>query len=171
MTTSPLIQIPTNTSLLQESRFIFQIPTLPFLRYFVQETTIPDVSTAAVEVATPFVSTYRHGGTLRYAPLTVSILIDEDLRSWEETYDWMVALTKPTNFAEYGRFKKSDASLYHDAILTINTNSNLPNLRVVFSDCHPISLSGLEFTSKQNATITPTAQITFRYDYYKITRL
>jgi hypothetical protein len=171
MATNPLIQIPTNTSFVQSSKFIFQIPTLPFMRYFVQDVGLPGVSTSAPEVATPFVPTYRHGGTLRYEVLTLSLLLDEDLRSWEETYDWLVSLTKPTQFPEYAKYKNQNGALYHDAILTINTNANISNMRFQFMDCHPINLSGIQFSHRENSEVQLTATVTFRYDYFKLNRL
>jgi hypothetical protein len=141
------------------------------MRYFVQDVGLPGVSTSAPEVATPFVPTYRHGGTLRYETLNISLLLDEDMRAWEETYNWMVALTKPTQFPEYAKFKNKDGALYHDAIMTINTNSNISNMRFRFSSCHPISLSGVSFSHRENAEVQLTASATFRYDYFQLTRI
>lgn len=171
MTTSPLIQIPTNTSYAQLTKFIFQIPTLPFMRYFVQDVGFPGVSTTPPEVATPFSPTFRHGGTLRFDTLTINMMVDEDMRSWEETYKWLVSLTRPTQFPEYARYKNKDGSLYHDAILTVNTNANLPNMRFAFTACHPINLTGIQFSSKENAETIMTASVVFRFDFFELKRL
>jgi hypothetical protein len=168
---SPLTRIPINTSFLQPTKFGFTFPTLPFLRYFCQSVIIPGVSTSPVRVSSPFVDTYRHGDKLVFDQLTVTALIDEDLRLWEETYNWIVGLTKPDRFPQYIRSKDKKAQLYHDGVLTINTNANLPNIRITFTDCHPISLSPIQFATTETADTLLTSDIVFRYDQMEIVRL
>ena len=94
---------PQNTSLLQVNKFTFLIPDKPFLKYFCQTVSIPSVSTNEITVPTPFSNTYRHGEKLNYEPLTITAIIDEDLRVWEETYNWLKSLTRPQSFDEYKR--------------------------------------------------------------------
>ena len=169
--TSVLNQIPVNTSNLQASRFSFTFPTLPFLRYFAQAVTLPGVSTSPVVVDTPFSNTFRHGDKLVYESLIVSAIIDEDIRVWEETYKWLTALTFPNQFPEYIRYQDRKASPYHDGILTINTNSNQPNIRIKFTNCHPSALTGINFSTMTSADTALTWDITFRYDGFDIERL
>ena len=168
---SLLTLIPENTSMLQSTKFTFQFPNLPFLRYFCQTVEIPSVFTSAVEVVTPFISTYRHGVQMKFEELTVNAIIDEELKVWEETYNWIRALTKPTDFAEYVKNITKNGKVYHDAILTINTNANIPNVRILFKDCHPIALGSVRFNTAENADTILTADITFRYDYFELERL
>ena len=162
---------PENTSLLQATKYTFIIPDMPFLKYFCQTVTLPTVSTAEVAVPTPFSTTYRHGDKLVYEGLTLTALVDEDLRIWEESYKWLRGLTRPAEYAEYIRAKDRKAPLYFDGYLTINTNSNNPNLRIKFHNCHPTSLSGINFDTKVDADTIPTCDITFRYDLFEIERL
>lgn len=169
--TSVLTKIPENTSFLQPTRFSFLFPELPFLRYFCQSVSIPGVSTNAVSVETPFSNTFRHGDKLNYDGLNITAIIDEDIRVWEETYNWLVALTFPKNFTEYIRFYDDKKSPYHDGVLTINTNANIPNIRAKFTNCHPVSLGGINFDTKLDASTVITADISFRYDVFEITRL
>ena len=83
---------PENTSILQSTKFTFLIPDKPFLKYFCQTVSIPSVSTSEIQVPTPFSATYRHGEKLNYDALVITALMDEDLRVWEETYNWLVSL-------------------------------------------------------------------------------
>jgi hypothetical protein len=164
---------PENTSILQLTKFTFIIPDKPFLKYFCQTVQIPSVSTSEIEVPTPFSSTYRHGEKLRYDALTITALMDEDLRVWEETYGWLKSLTRPTTFDEYPKKTKRDlyVPLYFDGYLTVNTNSNNPNIRIKFRNCHPTSIGIVSFDTKVDADSIPTADFTFRYDYFEIERL
>ena len=75
-------QVPENTSILQSTKFTFIIPDKPFLKYFCQSVQLPSVTTAEIPVSTPFSNTYRHGEKLNYEPLTITALMDEDLRVW-----------------------------------------------------------------------------------------
>lgn len=168
---SPLTEVPVNTSFLQSTKFQFSFPTLPFLRYFVQGLSIPGVSTTAPSVPSPFATMYRHGDTLVFDPLTVTVVIDEDLRVWEETYKWLVALTKPQNFRQYIRTINGNETPYHDGILTMLTNANIPNIRYKFTFCHPLSISAIQFTPSDSADVILTANIVFRYDQMEIERL
>lgn len=168
---SSLTKIPENSSLLQASKYTFVIPDLPFAKYFCQRVDVPGVSTSAVEVPTPFSKVKRHGDTLVWGEFTMTVLVDEDLRVWEETLDWLISLTKPTKFQEYHKRKVKVAPLYYDGILTINTNANVPNLRIKFHDCHPVSLGALAFDTRTSAEETITVDISFAYDFYEIERL
>ena len=171
MTTETILtRVPKNTSFLQPTKFTFSFPTMPFLNYFCQNVQVPGVSTSAPVQPSPFANIYRHGDKLVYDQLTITALLDEDIRTWQETYDWLVALTKPEKFEQYNRFYDSNKKLYHDATLTINTNANISNLRFKFFNCHPVSLSAIQFNTSDSADTTITVDVTFRYDYYEIFR-
>jgi len=164
---SVLTKIPDNTNFLQVTKFSFVIPELPFARYFCQTVLFPGISTTEVSVPTPFSDTYRHGDKLMYDPLSITFLVDEDLRTWEETYIWLQTLTSPIKFKDYAnRFQQK----YYDGILTINTNSNVPNLRIKFKNCHPVTLGSIQFDTTVNADLTPVSDLTFRYDHFTIER-
>lgn len=163
--------IPENTSILQTTKFSFIIPELPFARYYCQTVSLPGVSTNAVEMQNPFSSTYRHGDKLNYESFTINAIVDEDLRVWEETYLWLLSLTKPDGFEQYAVYKGKKRQLYFDGVLTINTNANNPNVRIKFRECHPVSLGSIKFNTADNAETIPTADIEFRYDSFEFERL
>jgi hypothetical protein len=170
--TSALIKIPENTSFVQPNKFTFEFPTMPYLRYFLQSTLLPGVSTTApVQYAMGFADAHRHGDKLVFDQLSVAALIDEDMRVWEETFDWLCALTKPDNFGQYARFKNPLGTLYHDAILTVNTNANNPNMRFKFTNVHPVTLGAINFAYNRNADEILLCDIVFSYDQYYIQRL
>lgn len=167
------VNTPENTSILQSAKFTFIIPDKPFLKYFCQTVQIPSVSTSEIAVPTPFSNTYRHGEKLNYDALTISALMDEDMRVWEETYNWLKSLTRPTSFEEYPRKSVRDVQipLYFDGYLTVNTNANNPNIRFKFRNCHPTTIGMINFDTKVDADTIPTADFTFRYDYFEIEKM
>ena len=170
-TESFLTTIPQNTSFLQSTKYTFVIPNLPFARYFCQSINLPGVTSSEIEVPTPFSNTYRHPTKVSYDAFTISFLIDEDIRVWEETYKWIVSLTRPESNKQYVRYDNREASPYHDGILTLNTNANIPNLRIKFLNVFPVSLGGIQFSTMDSADTTPTADVTFRYDFFEFQRL
>jgi hypothetical protein len=163
-----LAQIPENTSLLQTTKFTFVIPQLPFLKYFCQTVQLPGLSTTEVLQSSMFNDTYRQGQKINFDPITITTLIDEDIRVWEETYQWMVYLANPVRF---GQFKEKFSSRFYDGMLTLNTNANNPNLRIKFKNCFPTSLGTIPFATTDNADVVPVLDISFRYDYFEIDRL
>ena len=174
MTTEPYtVNTPQNTSILQSTKFTFVIPDMPFLKYFCQTVNLPSVSTTEVVVPTPFSNTYRHGDKLVFDAFTITAIMDEDLRVWEETYKWLKSLTRPQSYNEYARKTIRDVQtpLYFDGYLTVNTNANNPNIRVKFHNCHPTSIGLVSFDTKVDADVIPTADFTFRYDLFEIERL
>jgi len=170
-TESLLTTIPDNTSILQTTKFTFVFPTLPFVRYFCQTVSLPGVSTSEIPVNSPFSPTYRHGDTLIYDTFQINAIVDEEMKIWEETYGWLKAITAPQKFEQYIKYYNENNEPYHDAILTINTNANLANMRIKFKNCHPTSLGGIQFNVADNAQTIPTADISFRFDYFELERL
>lgn len=170
-TESFLTTIPQNSNFLQSTKYTFVIPNLPFARYFCQSINLPGVTSNEIEVATPFSNTYRHPTKMSFEAFSISFLIDEDMKVWEETYKWIVSLTRPESNKQYVKYKDSEASPYQDGILTLNTNSNIPNLRVKFKNVFPTSLSGIQFGTMNSAENTLTADLTFRYDLFEFQRL
>lgn len=166
-----LADVPENTSFLQSTKFTFVIPDLPFAKYFCQTVNLPGVSTSAASFETPFSKVNLHGDKLVYDPLTITFLVDEDLRVWEETYDWLKSLTFPHEFGEYNRrgVKKVEQK-YYDGALTITNNANRDNIRILYSRVHPLSLSGIQFSTMENADNIITAAVTFSYDTFVIER-
>lgn len=169
---SILTRIPENTSFLQPTKFTVEFPNMPFLRYFVQRWTLPGISTTAPrQVASGFADIKRHGDKLVFEDLSVTALIDEDMYVWEETKNWLYSLTAPNKFEEYVRFRNAQNSPYQDAVLTVNTNANLPNIRYRFTNMHPVSLGPVIFDTKSDANDIQVADIVFAYDQYEIERV
>lgn len=172
---SVLTQTPVNQNFLHTNKFSFFFPGLPWTNFFVQSVSIPGVSTSAVYVPTQQNPTFRHGDTLVYDTLSITVLIDEDMKVWEENYNWLRALTSPKKFSEYIKNRPSAfpnlTKPYTDAVLILDTNSNNYNFKFTFKDCHPIALTGIGLSQASSPDTTPSATITYQYDYYELERV
>ena len=173
---------PTNKDLLQSTKFRLEFARLPGTTYFCQSINVPGVSLSEVPRHTPFVDLYVPGEKMMYETLNVTLLIDEDIRAWQERHDWIRAMTFPTDFQEYRALSKlSETSAirrynklppqYTDATMSVYTNKNNLNLKIVYKDLFPTTLSSILFNSSDSADNVLTADVSFRFSYYNIERI
>ena len=187
-----LTRNPENTDLLQSTKFRLTFDRLPGITYFCQVANFPGVSLTEVIRSTPFVDLYVPGEKLIYDTFNITFYVDEDLRSWLELHDWMRGLTFPTDFKEYVGLSRTAKQAvrssttvdtqflrdqlekrpqYGNAILTIYTNKNNPNIRVKFYDIFPTTLSTILFNTTDTAENIAISDATFRFSYYDSERL
>lgn len=170
-----LTRTPSNTNLLQSSKFILAFNRLPTVQYFCQEANLPGVTLGSTEFNTPLVNVPVAGNKLEYSEFEVTFLVDEQLQSWYELYKWMLAIASPKSFTERNTLNQvqnqfsTPTSYYSDASLTIMSALNNPLLRVNYQRMFPISLSDIYFDTQKSADIIVTATATFRYEYFDIT--
>jgi hypothetical protein len=82
--------------------------------------------------------------------------MDEDMSVYKELYDWIM------------KHRDTADPIVYDATLMILTNHNLPNNKIQFTNLFPTSVSGLEFSTQATDVEYLQADVTFRYDYFKI---
>lgn len=175
-TESQLTGQPSNISLAQSTQYTLLFPQLPYLKYFLTTAILPSVSANPALQANPHATIYRHSDHLNYDPLNMTSLCDEDLKTWQETYEWLRGLTTPTSYKEYIKNKNLNDSdfplnkLYVDGIMTINSNANNPILQVKLKNCHPTYLGMLMYNNGDDGKNIMTFDITFQYDYFEISR-
>lgn len=177
-----LTRTPTNTDLLQSTKFRVTFDRLPGATYFCQAANVPGVSLTEVPRTTPFVDLYVPGEKLVYDSFNITFLIDEDMRNWTEIHDWIRGMTFPTDFQEYLNLERQAKApyirgrekarpQYSSAIMTLFTNKNNPNFRIKFVDLFPTSLSTVMFNAQDSAENIAFADATFRFSYYEYERI
>lgn len=157
-----------NTNYLETAKFVFVTHSMPHLNLFCQTIEMPGVSTTPAIQPNPLVDIPRSGDKLVFAPLTISFIVDEDLRVWEEVYNWLKGITFPEKFSEY-RLQKQKG-IYTDANLIFLKNSNTDNFSVRFHNCTPMSLSGIRMTTTEDAKTILTADLQLAYILFKFDR-
>lgn len=178
---------PENQSLAIANKYRLSFNRIPEVTFFCQSINIPGVSMSPTQFATPFTDLPIPGDKIQFDELTVRFLVDEDYKSWQSLYDWIVAMTFPENFEQYRNLSKlkrdaivpglrSDVLLdqlpqYSDAILTVNTNKNNANIRFKFKDLFPISLGAIELSEEFSVESVIVCEAAFRYSYFTLERL
>jgi hypothetical protein len=158
---------PENTNLLQPTKFILAFDRIDTVQYFCQSVNLPSISLGEVNRATPFLDMFSPGTKLTYSPLDVEFLIDEDLASWKNIYNWFLQIADPDGFEKRTFVKELQRSEhFSDATLTILSALNNPVLRINFRNCFPLSLSDIRFDTKLSADSIVTCSASFRYESY-----
>jgi hypothetical protein len=154
---------PENINLLQPTKYAVSFPEVTEAVYFCQEATIPGVSLGAATHVTPNLDLYVSGTKMTYNPFSMTFMVNEDISAWLTIHNWIKELSS-TDTVYSNRIKKQ-------ATLTVYSNLNNPKLRVKYSNIYPLSLSDLQFDTKQSADDHITATATFRYDFFEIEKI
>lgn len=175
-----LTRNPSNPNVLHPNKFQLNFARLPNVQYFCQTVTIPGISTGEAPYPTPFVDLYAPGEKAIYDMLTVTFIVDEDLKTWIELHDWIRAMTFPKEFEEYAKLgqlnrytlsSNTRQPQYSDGIVTLLTSANNPNIQFKFYELFPTSLSTFVMSSTDSPDAVITADATFRYSYYDIEKI
>ncbi len=192
-TTNSFSRQPTKQDYADPTKFKFSIVKLPKVEYFCTQVNLPGVSISDnYSQPTPFRDIPLPGEKLRYEPLSVTFLVDENLENYQEIHGWLRGLGFPGGHEEFkalldggvdrfptskssvspdagrgGKFKSPDiGGVFSDATLNILTSKNNPVTEVRFNDCFPISLSSLQYNQQATDTDYLTATVTFEYKLY-----
>ena len=169
---------PDNPNYLSPLGFRFVLERTPSTNYFVQNVRLPTLSLGQFDLEDPFVKLPTPGTKLSFEPLDITFLVDEDMRNYLEIHDWLRGLGFPESFDQYGNLvrqnvsARSDATaVFSDATLMILSSHKNANMRIVFEDMFPISLSDLSFDSTLTDVEYLKATVTFRYKLYTIQKI
>ncbi len=191
-TTNAYSRQPTKQDYADPTKFKFSIIKLPKVEYFCTQVNLPGVSISDnYTQPTPFRDIPLPGEKLRYEPLSVTFLVDENLENYQEIHGWLRGIGFPGGHEEFknlldggsDRFPTSKNSsqgdagrvkynapnvgaVFSDATLNILTSKNNPVTEVRFNDCFPISLSSLQYNQQATDTDYLTATVTFEYKLY-----
>lgn len=174
MANQPLVgsinAVPTDQNLLQSSTFQVAFSRLPYVQFFLQEFYIPGINVPAQTQDTPFVNAPIPGNKLTYEAIIMTFAVDEALMSYTSLQDWLMGIGIPESFQEYKGLSlqqrlqmRSAKPQYSDMTFTVLTNKNNPIMSFQFTDVFPESLSGLQMSTKVDASTIITATASFRF--------
>ena len=168
-----LTTIPANRSFLSNNKFDFVLKRIPNFTFLVQSVNLPGLSLLSTSINTPFSAVSIPGNQITFSSLTLSFIVDEDMESWLELYNWIVQLGNPKGYNKVGTLTGKPGSVTSttsDATLFIKSNSNNSNLRFDFVDVYPTDLGEMSFTTTNNQEFV-TSTVTFNYGYYEATSI
>ena len=170
-----LTRTPDNTNLLQPTKYLLTFDRIPTVQYFCQAVNIPGVSVGQAPINFPSVDVYSPGNKIAYNNLNINFMVDEGMVGWQNLYDWFRSFASPdgtdernvlNNLASQKKFNTKKPYL-SDATLTILSALNNPVVRVQFINMFPVSISDLNFDTKQSADDIMVGTANFVYEQFK----
>lgn len=158
-----------DSNYLTNINFRFTIKRLPAVSFKVQRATIPGITLNPANFPTPLKTIQVYGDHMDIEPLQVEFLVDEDLKNWNEIYDWLIKLAGPRNKTEaMGRYDDP----YSDGSLLILSSAMNPLIEFHFTDLHPTSLGALQLDATSNSQEPVQATVSFAFTslYYSLLR-
>lgn len=128
----------------------------PNVQYFLQSFSIPSVSVNETVIPRGKQAVYAPGDTIVFEPLTVTMMVSEDMDNFKEIYDWLYRnINSPVM-----------EDKYDDITINILTSKNNPNKKLIFRNVFPTSIGNIEFTVQEAEVVYASVNVTFRYDYF-----
>ena len=154
--------LTSNINLLSPTGFKLTINREKFANteYFITSFTIPDITISPVETRFRNAISFESGEPRAFSDLSFRFAIDEDMKNYTEIYDWIEE--NSLNGVNKGQVAR------HDMILSVMSSHNNVNKQFQFKDVFPTSLSGVEFNSQSTDVEYLQADVTFRYNEFKI---
>ena len=173
---------PNELDYLRPNAFKFQIHNIPNVSYFCQAANIPEINLPPAQQPTPLVDIPHPGDKLEFGVLMIRFLIQEDMKNYQELYDWLIGLGFPENHKQYEAYgktqeyrfpdidptKQSALGQFSDASLFLLDSNNNLQTEFQFRDAFPISLQGLDFEIASGQTDYMVGVAMFRYRDYII---
>jgi hypothetical protein len=181
MTNSTWSRQPSNKNFLSPVGFKFNLEKAPKVDFYSNKANIPAITLGSALQTRYGKNIDVPGDKMTFADFNLSFLVDEDLENYMEVWNWMTGLGFPYSLEQYDDlmkgtkfeqsgprttefYEQSDATLY-----ILNSNFN-PSASVIFTGMYPTFLSALEFDATEENINYFTAQVTFKYTYYKIVK-
>ena len=158
-----------NINYLSPTGFRFLCTHMPETQFYCQTANLPGVSISEIPVATPHKQHYVAGDNVTFDEFSITIILDEYLKNWEEIQRWIIGLGKPFGFEGYEKRKKD--GLDTTGQLFILTGSKNPSLRFDFYNLWPKSIGSVQFDLTQPDITYTTVDVVFQYNYYTMTRI
>ena len=91
---------------------------------------------------TPFMA-IKNPSKLEFDDLTLTFVVDENMKNWLEIFNWMRSTTNVENYEE---FRPPNTHLTTANLLILNSNKT-PKLNVTFEGVYPKNISSIDFSS------------------------
>jgi hypothetical protein len=140
----------------------------PNLEFFCQTITHPGMIMNPVELPVRRLAGLPFPGeSLTFNELSTNILLDENLESYSEMFNWMRRLLETNMFDNQAAGNTSQPN-YADITLSILSSHNNQTKQVRYIDCVPTSLGDINFESTASGQEFITFAATFRFNYFEL---
>ena len=166
---------PQTINSLQYNQFRFVLHRTPKIIYFCQEVKFPGLSMNTIDQPNPLGTPIkRTPNKIAYDNLELSFLVAEDFNNWLEIYNWMHRIVPIKNFDNQYKEKSnniipdSTQMRFQDASLVLMNSVSKGFKEVMFTNCFPISLGGIDFSSTVTDSKPVVSTVQFAFSGYTI---
>lgn len=162
--------LTTNFNYLQPTSFkiVIDRKNYPNLEYFCQNVTHPSMIMSATELPYKKITGIPFpGDKLTFGELSTNIILDEDMKAYQEMYDWQMRLLDTDNRTALSR-NQGDIPSYSDITLHILTSANNTSKKIKYIDCIPTALGDVQFESTASGMEYIVFNASFRFTYFEL---
>ena len=106
------------------------------------------------------------GDKMTFSEVGFDIIVDENMTSYKEMYDWMTRIVNEGQVSAGERDTKKPT--YADITLSVLSSHNNTVQKIRYLDCVPTSLGAIEFQSTSGDTTFVTFNASFRFSQFEI---
>jgi len=159
-----------NVNYLQPTGFkiIIERTRLPNFTFFAQTVNHPTMTVDAAEV--PFRgirSVPQPGDTLTFGELQMQAIIDEDMNSYIELYNWIKSSACEPIIPEAGRSEGLIPTVGDIKVCILNSKNNVSNI-ITYQNAFPTSVGQISLESTIDIVTYPTFDVSFRFSEFTI---
>lgn len=180
MATNPWANQPGNRNFLSPVGFKFKLQKAPKVDFFVNSANIPSITLGSAIQTRYGKNIDIPGDKMNFEDFSLRFLVDENLENYMEIQNWMRGLGFPYSLEQYddlrneqslstvpglntGRFYEES-----DGTLQILNSNYIVSAQVIYYGMFPTFLSTLQFDATNDDIRYFTAEVNFKYTYYKI---
>lgn len=171
-----------NRNFLSPTGFKFNLAEEPKVDFFSNFCGIPAITLGSALMTRYGKNIDIPGDKMNFEDFRLRFIVDEYLENYTIIQNWMRGLGFPESLEQYKNFKVSktegdyqveNSNFFElsDGTLQILGSNFTPVANVVFSGLFPTYLSSLEFDATVEDIRYFTAEVNFKYTYYKIVNL
>jgi hypothetical protein len=131
----------------------------PNTSYFCQNFVMPSVTVNETVVNRPQTDVYVPGDKIVYEPMSITMLVAENMENYVEVFEWLQRSVNTNNSADK----------YDDITVYILSSKNNASGAVTFRNAFPTSLGSIAFNVQDADISYAQVDVTFRYDYFTFT--
>jgi hypothetical protein len=146
--------IPENINSLSPVSFKLVLQKFPNLEFFATGVSVPAVSSGVTTANLSQRNMNIYGDKLTFEDLSVKLIVDEDMKSYKEIFDWINASVMDQSIL---------GDQFSDITLMVMTSHNNENRTFTFKNAIPTSIGGLEFDAGATEVSYITADVVFSF--------
>lgn len=152
-------------------RVVINRRNFPNLQFYAQSVSHPDVNLPSAEIAFSRISSVPYlGDATEYGTLVLEVLLDEDMNSYRELYNWMQTATDTKHHLGSNVLSTANEAIkdpsYYDITVAVLSSHNNVNRKFKYLNAFPTSIGQIQMNATTSEQFL-SFQTTFRFDFFE----